>query len=669
MPVKGFKVIFRRPLADGQSFGNVGPYEEIRGSLSYAIDPYHEANAAITDVTLAPRNSEGEVEFSTDISIMKPVDDSKSTGRMLLDVVNRGIAVGVPNFNRTSRLMVDNNTPLDDRGSVGDGFLMDMGYVVVACGWQLDAPSYPALMSMQGPEALDSSGNRLKGKVYLQLQSPVDTNNFLLSDKDHLPCNAAYINEEQAVVEIRDMPDGPAENMPRKSWRFGRIDGDGTYHADPSYICSEEGFKKGKLYQVVYTAIGAPVLGLSFAAIRDCASWIKHGTETIPSPIDSIGHVYAYGMSQTARFLRAFIYRDFNLDQQGREVIDGIIANVGGGNMGEFNQRFGQNSKDRNNTMHQLFPFASVLQMDPETEEIDSLHSRIEQRGSPIKVMYTNTSAEYHRGDASLIHTDPDGKRDVGHGLNTRVYHFSGAEHSFGVWPPSDSGVSMSGSERSQNIRGMIDYSPLLRACLVNMDDWVRNGVEPPPSKHPNLADDTLVHPSKLAKTFIRIPGAHYPRRHAMPCRRKFCPDSRTEHPNSLPPEVGVSYGGLVPTVNDDGNEIAGIVAPEISVPLAAHTGWTLRHQDVGGATQLLMYAGGTIPFARDEKARISNGDPRPSIGERYKDRDDYLKQVRVAADLLVAKGYLLHRDIEISISLASRMWSCFVEDDFDNQV
>ena len=127
MPVTGFNIIFRRCLAGGKSFGNVGPYEEIRGTLSFAIDPHHEANEAITDVTLASRNSEEEVEFSSDISIIKPVNDSKSSGRMLLDVVNRGIAVGVPNFNRTSRLMVDNNTSLDDQGSVGDGFLMDMG--------------------------------------------------------------------------------------------------------------------------------------------------------------------------------------------------------------------------------------------------------------------------------------------------------------------------------------------------------------------------------------------------------------------------------------------------------------------------------------------------------------------------------------------------------------
>ena len=152
--------------------------------------------------------------------------------------------------------------------------------------------------------------------------------------------------------------DGPASLVPRAFWRFGKIEDDGSYVPDPNYICSERKFEKGRLYQLVHTTVGAPVRGLSFAALRDCVSWFKHGSANSESPIP-ISYAYAYGRSQTGRFLRTFIYNDLNRDEEGRDALDGIIANVAGGMRGEFNQRFGQNSKDRNNMLTQLFPFAA----------------------------------------------------------------------------------------------------------------------------------------------------------------------------------------------------------------------------------------------------------------------------------------------------------------------
>ena len=130
------------------------------------------------------------------------------------------------------------------------------------------------------------------------------------------------------------------------------------------------------------------------------------------------------------------MYWDLNLDEQGREAFDGIIANVAGGMRGEFNQRFGQNSKDRPQMMAHVFP-STDRRPRPVTGK-DALHARLDARGSRLKVFYTNTSAEYHRGDASLVHTDPDGPRDVAHGPYTRVYHFTGTEHGTGIWPPTD---------------------------------------------------------------------------------------------------------------------------------------------------------------------------------------------------------------------------------------
>jgi hypothetical protein len=661
MPVMAFEVAFRRPLAGGRSWGAMGPYEELRGVLRFAIDPGHPANARITDVGLAPRNRDGRVEFSADVSVLLPVDRSRASGRMLLDVVNRGNRVALPNFNRAIRPTIDEHTPVDVAVDAGDGFLMRRGYVVVACGWQKDAPPYPALITLRGPDAVNPDGSPITGRVYSQLQSAVDTHNFLLSDKGHRAYPVADMNEAAASIEVRDEPDGAPQSLPRNSWRFGRIDDDGRYVPDANYVCSTDGFKKGRLYQIVYTTVGARVLGVSFAALRDVTSWIKYGSAALDSPVPGIRYAYAYGRSQTGRYLRTYVENDFNLDEQGREALDGIIANVAGGMRGEFNQRFGQNSKDRNNMLTQMFPFTSTPSTDPETEETGSLHARLDARGSPLKVFYTNTSAEYHRGDASLIHTDPDGRRDVEPGRNARVYAFAGTEHGLGTWPPTDlSAPTDLGTDRSRNLRNVVDYNPLLRACLVNLDRWVADGVEPPPSCHPRISDGTAVPVGWLRSVFDGIPGAAYPAHHAHPRRRDYGLMSNREQVTTLPPKVGGVYGSLVSAVDSDGNEVAGIRLPEVAIPLAATTGWNMRHPEIGGETQLLVFAGSTLPFARTRRAREASKDPRPSIEERYASRDDYLRRVRQAAVALAAERYLLEEDIESCVERASLLWDTF---------
>jgi Alpha/beta hydrolase domain len=570
-------------------------------------------------------------------------------------VVNRGNTVAVPNFNRATRPVFgpgsDPNPPID----VGDGFLMTRGWVVISCGWQGDLPRVPGLIGMRAPEARDADGRRLRGQVYTQLQTPTPQPHLLLSDRGHVPYAAADLDEREARLTVRDQPDGLVTPIPRERWRFARAE-NGRIVPDPGHVHLDGGFEPGRLYQITYTAEGAPVQGLAMAALRDAVSWLKHGDAATGHPAPGrLRWAYAYGRSQTGRLLRTLIYEDLNQDEQGREALDGVIANVAGGMRGEFNQRFGQHSKDRNNMMRHLFPFTDQPADDAETGAKDALHARVDARGSRLKVYYTNTSAEYHRGDASLIHTDPDGLRDAAPGAYTRVYHFAGTEHGLGVWPPSDTVPAPADPtgpvERSQNLRGVADYAPLLRACLVSLDRWVVEGIEPPPSRHPRLGDGTAVPAAELKTAFGRIPGARYPRHNPRPRRLDW---------RALPPTPGKPFGSLVSTVDADGNETAGIVLPELAVPLAAHTGWNLRHPDIGGAEQLLVFAGATIPFARTRAEREATGDPRPSIAERYGSREAYLERVREAAAALAREGYLLAEDVPLSVAAGARLWDHF---------
>jgi len=638
MAIIGFDVTLRRPLAGGQSFGDVGAYEELKGRLRYAIDPTHAANRGVTDIALAPLGPSGRVEFSADLSLLVPMDRSRASGRALIDVVNRGNTVSVPNFNHATRPTFgpgsDPNPPID----AGDGFLMQRGYVVASCGWQFDLPDVPGLIRLYGVEAREH-GQPVRGRVYVQLQAPEDVSDFLLSDRAHQAYAAADLEERDAVLAVRDMPDGEPEIIPRAKWKFAKVV-DGRVTPDPRHVWLDGGFRKGRLYHVAYTASGAQVVGLGIVALRDCAAWLKSGEAPAQAR-----WVYAYGRSQTGRLLRTLIHYGLNADERGGEALDGVIANVAGGMRGEFNQRFGQNSKDRPWTMCHLEPF------------------QVEPRGR-LKTMYTNTSAEYHRGDASLIHTDPDGARDIEHGPSVRVYHFAGTEHGTGVWPPTDSQPAPADPhgwvDRSQHLRGVVNYGRLLRACLINLDRWVTEGIAPPPSRHPRVADGTAVPPESLAKTFDGIPRARYPRRHARPQRLDFGADAELRRITLAPPRVGAPYGTRVAAVDRDGNEVGGIVLPELSVPLATHTGWNLRHSDVGGVEQLLVFAGATLPFAKTRRERESAGDPRPAIEERYASRDEYLARVRAAAQALAKDRYMLDEDVETSLAFAARLWEAW---------
>src|SRR4030095_8571350 len=171
-------------------------------------------------VALAPRAGAGRGAFVSDVSILAPVDRSKISGRLVLDVVNRGNKVTVPDFNHATRPPLgptsDTHPPVD----AGDGWLMCRGWVVASCGWQCDLPpEIRGLVGLEAPEALDVDGRRFTGRVYVQLQAPVDVPHFLLSDRAHQPYPAAYLDETEAVLVVRDLVDGPVKVIPRDRCR------------------------------------------------------------------------------------------------------------------------------------------------------------------------------------------------------------------------------------------------------------------------------------------------------------------------------------------------------------------------------------------------------------------------------------------------------------------
>ena len=654
MPVTKLDITSVTPFAGGQTFGEVGAYNHLKGTAHFSVDPLHPNNTAITDIELAPRDSEGRVHFSADFEMLQPADPERGRGSMIFDVVNRGRKT-ILGFNSSPRAM-DPGAPLHP----GNGFLMREGYTVVFCGWQSDVPADdPDRISLYAPQALNPDGSGLTGRMLCQFQCNEPTNVFLLADRIHDPHPPTDPHEPGATLTVRDHPNGPATDIARDQFQFVRVE-DEQVEPDLNHVYLRNGFEPGRIYQLVYTTTGTDVVGVGMASVRDIVSFLKYESEADGNPCaGTIDYAHAFGASQSGRFLRTYIYYGLNNDEKGRIALDGIIPHIAGGMRGEFNLRFGQPSKDVCYIIPELFPFSDAEITDPVTGASGSITARLDESGNVPKIMFTNTSAEYWRGDAALIHTDFSAMTDAPESENVRRYHFAGTQHGTGTFPPET--IRQMDALKGQLPYNAVDYSPLQRAQLNNLDSWVRGDDPAPASRHPSLDDGTGVESHTLRDKFERIPSVAFPPEVTRAMRLDYGDETHLGRTVKLPAEQGEEYPAIVSNVDDDGNEVGGIRLPSVSVPLATNTGWNLRHPDNGNPGLVIGITGGlagwTLPFHKSKEDREATGDPRPAIEERYESRDDYVEQVRQAASDLASEGYILEEDIEREAELAAHRY------------
>jgi hypothetical protein len=271
--------------------------------------------------------------------------------------------------------------------------------------------------------------------------------------------------------------------------------------------------------------------------------------------------------------------------------------------------------------------------------------ARCGARGTCPKLIHTNSGTEYWQGGQSLITTDPLGRSDGTPPDNVRIYHFAGTQHG-GVEGSMPAGVCAMPSNR-------VDYRPLLRAVVVALDRWVKDGTPPPASRYPRIADGALVE----TVTWPAIPGVTPPKGPAARTRIDFGPDfDKGIIGKALPVALKDAYRVLVPKIDADGNEQSGIRLPDISVPTGTAMGWNVRAPDAGGAGELCYLEGALVPFAKTKAEREAKKDPRPSLAERYRDAADYAEQVRQAAGALEREGYLLPEDVKRMVERATAM-------------
>lgn len=654
--VKEIRIKSREPFADGMIFGSVGSYEKITGRFLYSVDPSNPANKQIVDLEFAPKNSEGKVEFIGDFIIIRPADPNKGNHRILYDVNNRGnlLMLGLYNNARSS------NNP-SKPFHAGNGFLMKLGYTLVWSAWNWDVTAGNDRMQIELPIAV-KNGKEITQKIAAEIVVNFPPGRNVYSQPLAWGGSRCYPpvdmkNKPDAVLTYRDEPRGERTVIPADEWEFADYV-ENQVAPDPARLFIKNGFKSGKIYELVYRAKNPVVVGLGLAAIRDSLSFLHFETKDKagnPNPLavqDTNGNykpdiekVYIFGMSQSGRAINHMIFEGFFVDEAGRMVFDGARIHVAGGGKGGFNHRFAQTTHhpshlEGNYMPADFFPFNYASQKDPITGKTGDVLAVAKKLGKIPYIMITNNALEYWTRSASLIHTDVEGKKDAEVHEKVRIYMVNGAPH---------------GSGYSRD-RGMYEHpgttlntSPVLRALLVAMDEWVSKGIEPPESEYPRIENNELLTAAEHKNKFLKIPGMRHPGRNLKPPRVNYGERFWAEGIfDIVPPEMGEPFQTLVPNFDKNGNGVGGIRLPELTVPLATYQAFNPRSKEFGAPEYLGRFAASCWVFPLTKEERIKTDDPRLSIEERYSSKEDYINQVNKAVDQLVKKRLMLPEDGDV---------------------
>ncbi len=662
----------REPFAGGRSFGEVGPYEKLVGVARFAVDPGHPRNRWIIDLDKAPRNSAGKVEFQADIYLLVPKQPEKGNGAIFYDVNNRGNKLALGMFNSGG----GGNDPND----AGNGFLFRRGYTIVWCGWIGEVLPGNHRLLLHAPVATEN-GEPIKGLVRFEMVTDSPAESLPLSRREgHGSYSPTKEGEARATLTWRMRETDKRVPIPREQWQLERKPLPPVEQGVPGALgqirCKlAGGFRPGYIYELICECQDPVVQGLGYAATRDLISYLRY-EDTKQNPLHktdgklAIDRAIGFGVSQSGRFLRNFLYLGVNADEKDRKVFDGLMPHVAGGGLGFFNHRFAQPTRHNGQQEEHLYPGdaypftysespqAFVRATDGKVVELnrnEGILTRLRSDNPRFipKIMHTQSAAEYWHRSGSLVHTDSLGRKDAAIPDEVRIYAFGGTQHGPAADPP--------GRGIADNLNNPADYRPLLRALLDALDLWVRDGKVPPPSVYPRIDQKTLVHWRQEDSGFPALPGVRYPELIQRPPVLDYGPDFATRGIISLePPRLLGDYVVKVPRSDADGNDLGCLLPPEVAVPLATYTGWNLRRRDAGAEGMLASLTGSYLPFPRTAAERKATGDPRRSVAERYGTFEQYKKRCAAACAELVKRRYLLQEDADRFLAGRDRVRALF---------
>ena len=653
------------PTFGGFSWPGVGQYEKIVGKAFGEVNPHDRQNRDIVDIEFAPRNARGKVEYSFNFYILKPIDLKKGAGKMMYEPPNRG--------GKTWTALGRVSGGGDDPGSITDpavlanAFFMPRGYTLVWSGWEalgtLDTFNASANLPIAKfpPTAANPTGT-ITGPSYEYIVVGAAAASVALSYP------AATLDKTRATLTHRVHLDDAPQVVPASGWNYN-ADGTAISLVGSSFIAND-------IYEFAYTAKDPKVLGLGFAAVRDWMEFLRYerrDEKDNPNPLAGhIKRVYTEISSQPGRFLNDFRHLGFNETENGKKAFDGHMQWIAAGNGLNMNYRFSQTGRTERNRQNHLFiegrfPFANVRTFDPITRQTDSRYASCEKTDTCPLGVEIYSANEYWVKSASLLHTTPDGARDLPDSKFTRNYFMSSMRHGTAATPAGTPPGTPPARGLCQQADNPLNSAPVQRALFIALDEWATQHKEPPHSRVPRLRDGTLVPPlPQSGMGFPNIPspfadgpgplvtytGLKTTRYHFDYGLNFYETGIATVNPPLFPfttpsyqdnPGNGPIYPSFIPKTDSDGNDIAGVRLPDVTVPVATYTGWALRRG--AQASDGCEASGQFIPFAKTEADRAKTNDPCPSVALRYPVFADYHSKLRNALEQMVADRLLLCED------------------------
>ncbi len=674
------------------------------------IDPANPLNAVIIDIANAQKDANGMVEVMFNFDIVYPTTLANGNGKIIADIPNRsGSTLGSPNRSAGS------NTPETSATNCTNTYWYSQGYTTTDLGWEADpgtdprtSTGYSAVGTLNGagvtpldrmPIAVGPGGATLTGPSYEYIVSGSGTYTLGggLSTPNYpaAPLGSTCTTAATGVLTHRKHLDDTPTVLPAANWQWnlgtdGNCDGislttagDNTtvpYRATCTVNATScptgAAFINNDIYELSYTAANPTVNGAGMAVIRDFHSWLKgnSGTQTgNPLPAGYVKQIYSWTSSQPARTLNDYIHFGFNGDLGGKRVIDGMVNWVGAGAGLSFNYRWSHTTgTERNRQQHlwveSFFPFADVTTTDQFSGVTDGRYVKCMANNTCPLMNFEQWSAnEYWVKTASLLHTDPTGTTDLPDHPLSRRYYMSGLQHGGGSQGTKTSVGSC------QNYNDPLDASFTMRALFKALDQYITGNIPPPPSQIPTLASHTLVLPQNLPfpSGWTQTTGAGtipvlYTGLETTRYRFNMGPNFYTTGiPTINPPVItgafennpanGSIYPSYVPQVNADGNDVTGVLLPELLAPLATYAGWNYRSTANDGPDGCES-SGSYIPFAATTPAA---GDPRPSVTARYPTYGAYLNAVVGAVDKLVWNRFYLC-GVDVQTVLANKLTTAY---------
>lgn len=642
------------------TFGSAGEYEQVTGTFTGEVDPGDAKNSIIQDLQLAPRNGNGMVEYSSQFVLYKPKDMGKASGVLRYDAPNRGNAVAF------------------------DPYFASRGYVFLTAAWQGDVPQATGKLTLTVPVAKNADGSTITGPYRAELfPATTSTNSLTLPGGQFngamVPYAPASLDNTQPGYALtrRINESDLREPIPAADWKFAKCDASNAFPgvADPASICVKGGFDARYMYEIVYVAKDPKVMGLGFAAVRDMVAFFHNKDKDaagVANPVfGKIKNTIASGVSQCGNFIKTLVHLGFNQDTEGKQVFDGVFAQIAA-RQTNLNMRFsvpGGGGGVRGD--YTAFGQAGTRGLAPDYVDEVSQRSnggilkRCDATKTCPKLFVGFSGSEFWALQGSPLLTNATGTKDLVQPANARIYYYASSHHLLGL-PSITPGVpSVFAGGLTVDIKyasnNNVGVTPVVRALYQNLEDWVVSGTTPPDSQVPTIAGGTLVKPGAVA--FPSLPQVAYTGLHTTMPLLDWGPGYRPQDESGIatvipPTNLGRDYTLLLPQVDEDGNDRAGIRSLDVAAGTGTNTGWNYTAKpgviDLGGAGLAPGLVGSYFPYAKTRAERLASGDPRLSLEERYGSAQGYVAAVTAAANDLVARRFMLRVDADEAIAAAT---------------